>query len=114
MNMVERYKIGWFTYSRAERNRLRREQWFRNGVIYRRHRKDPRRRRDRFDRMVATAKRQISAGRPVSVCGSVVEVWDQTVGCPRCGGEAWTRPLEDFDLVHPPPWTCTDDGEVVS
>ncbi len=103
-DMMRRYRDGWLTYSRSERNRLRRGRWFRNGAIYRRT-PQPRRRRDRFDRMLATAKRQIAAGRPVSVCGSVVEIWDQTVGCSRCGGEAWTRPMEDFDILHPAPWT---------
>jgi hypothetical protein len=106
MTMEQRYKRGWLTYSRAERNRLRRGEWFRNGAIYRRQPKE-REPRDRFDRMLATARRQIANGRPVTVCGSVVEAWDQTVGCPRCGGEAWTRPLGDFDILHPAPWTMS-------
>ena len=106
-DMVRRYADGWLTYSRSERNRLRRGRWFRNGAIYRRSPK-PRERRDRFDRMLATAKRQIARGAPPTVCGSVVEIWDQTVGCPKCGGEAWTRPLEDFDILHPPPWTLSE------
>lgn len=51
---------------------------------------------------------------PHVTCPGVIEVWDQTIGCPECGKELWTGETREdvFYAEHPFMFDdCHDDGD---